>query len=177
MAPIHPTAVVDPGAKLADDVSVGAFCYVGPDVELDAGVELRPHALVTGRTRIGPRTRVFSFAVLGEEPQDKSFQGETTRLEIGADNVSVVEGPLAEGWREQAPYSLVVIAGGVASVPDAIADQVADGGRLVTVVRDAGGLGRASLFKKVGTVLSGRVVFDAATPVLPGFERETGFVF
>jgi UDP-N-acetylglucosamine acyltransferase len=84
---IHPTALVDPGAELADDVRVGAYAVVGPEVLLEAGVEIRPHALVTGRTRIGAGTRVFPFAVLGEEPQDKTFSGEATELVIGAGNV------------------------------------------------------------------------------------------
>lgn len=66
---------------------VGAYVVIGPDVVLEAGVEVRPHALITGRTRVGSRTRVFPFAVLGEEPQDKSFSGESSELVIGADNV------------------------------------------------------------------------------------------
>jgi UDP-N-acetylglucosamine acyltransferase len=82
---IHRTAVVDPAAKLADDVEIGAHAYVGAEVELASGVELRPHAHVTGRTSIGERSRVFPFAVLGEEPQDRSFAGETTHLVIGRD--------------------------------------------------------------------------------------------
>jgi UDP-N-acetylglucosamine acyltransferase len=80
---IHPTAVVERGAKLADDVEIGAGAYVGPDVELAAGVVLRPHAHVTGRTTIGEASRVFPFAVLGEEPQDKSWSGESTTLVVG----------------------------------------------------------------------------------------------
>jgi UDP-N-acetylglucosamine acyltransferase len=80
---IHPTAVVERGAKLADDVEIGPGSYVGPDVELAAGVVLRPHACVTGRTTVGEGSRVFPFAVLGEEPQDKSFSGESTTLVIG----------------------------------------------------------------------------------------------
>jgi len=87
LARIHPSAVVEPSAKLADDVVIGPHACVGPDVELAAGVELKPHALVTGRTSIGERTRVFPFAVIGEEPQDKSFEGKTTHLVIGCDNV------------------------------------------------------------------------------------------
>lgn len=83
MTRIHPTAVVERGAKLADDVEIGPACYVGSDVELAGGVVLRPHACVTGRTTIGEGSRVFSFAVLGEEPQDKSFSGESTTLVIG----------------------------------------------------------------------------------------------
>lgn len=84
---MHPSAVVDPRAKLAGDVAIGAYAVVGPDVELAEGVELGSHALVTGRTTLGPRTRVFPFAVVGEEPQDKSFSGEPSELRIGADNV------------------------------------------------------------------------------------------
>jgi UDP-N-acetylglucosamine acyltransferase len=84
---IHPSAVVDPRAKVADDVEVGAGATVGPEVELAAGVELRPHAHVWGRTHVGAGTRVFPFAVLGEEPQDKSFSGEATELVIGRNNV------------------------------------------------------------------------------------------
>jgi len=84
---IHPSAVVEPGAKIADDVAIGACAVVGPEVELAAGVELRPHAHVCGRTTVGEGTRVFPFAVVGEEPQDKSFTGETTQLLVGRDNV------------------------------------------------------------------------------------------
>lgn len=87
MPRIHPTAVVDPSAKLADDVEVGPFCWVGPGVELGPGVVLANHVSVSGLTRIGARTRVHPFAALGGDPQDKRFAGERTRLEIGADNV------------------------------------------------------------------------------------------
>jgi len=84
---IHPTAVVDRRAKLADDAVIGPFCTVGPEVELAAGVELRSHVHATGRTTVGARTRIFPFVVLGEEPQDKSWSGESTALVIGVDNV------------------------------------------------------------------------------------------
>ncbi|MCP3983947.1 MAG: acyl-ACP--UDP-N-acetylglucosamine O-acyltransferase [bacterium] len=87
MPQVHPTAVVDPGAKLADDAVVGAYATVGPEVELGPGVELRPHAHVWGRTRVGEGSRIFSFAVVGEEPQDESFSGETTELVLGRKNV------------------------------------------------------------------------------------------
>ncbi len=87
MARIHPSAVVESGAKIADDVVIGACAVVGPEVELAAGVELRAHAHVSGRTTVGEGTRIFPFAVLGEEPQDKSFSGEATELLVGRDNV------------------------------------------------------------------------------------------
>ncbi len=87
MAQIHPSAVVDRRAKLADDAVIGPFCSVGPEVELGPAVELRSHAHIAGHTTIGARTRVFPFVVLGEEPQDQTFGGEATALAIGADNV------------------------------------------------------------------------------------------
>jgi UDP-N-acetylglucosamine acyltransferase len=84
---IHPTAVVDPGAKLADDVVVGALCVVDGEVELGPGVELGPQVLVTGRTRVGARTRIFPFSAVGVPPQTQGFDGRAGELVIGADNV------------------------------------------------------------------------------------------
>ena len=86
MPEIHPSAVVESGAKLASDVRIGAQAFVGPEVELAAGVEIRAHAHVTGRTTIGEGSRVFPFAVVGEEPQDQSFAGESTQLVMGREN-------------------------------------------------------------------------------------------
>ena len=87
MAQVHPTAVVESGARLAADVEVGAHAFVGPEVELSSGVILLPHAVVTGRTQIGERTRVHSFAALGSSPQNRSFEGEAMGLAIGSNNV------------------------------------------------------------------------------------------
>ena len=88
MAPhIHPTAIVEAGAVLANDVEIGPLAVVGPHVELCAGVSIGAHATVIGCTRIGSRTRVFPYACLGGEPQIKDFTGAATRLEIGRDNV------------------------------------------------------------------------------------------
>jgi UDP-N-acetylglucosamine acyltransferase len=84
---IHPTATVEPGALVADDAEVGAYAYVGPDVELCAGVSVSHHAAVMGRSLVGARTRIFPFACIGGEPQDKAFSSDPTRLEIGEDNV------------------------------------------------------------------------------------------
>lgn len=102
MARIHPTAVVEPGAKLADDVEIGAYAVIGPDVHLDSGVSVSHHASVLGSTRIGSRTRVFPYACLGGEPQDQAFAGEATSLEIGTDNVI----------REHATIHLGTLSGG-----------------------------------------------------------------
>jgi UDP-N-acetylglucosamine acyltransferase len=83
---IHPTAVVDPGAKLGDDVTVGPLAVIGSEVELGAGVEVGPHVSIAGRTRIGARTRIYPFAVLGQVPQVLGFDGRAGELLIGEDN-------------------------------------------------------------------------------------------
>lgn len=83
---VHPTAVVEPGARLGEGAVVGPFCIVGAEVALGEGVELRSHVVVRGDTEIGGGTVVFPFAVLGEVPQDLKYAGERTRLRIGPGN-------------------------------------------------------------------------------------------
>jgi UDP-N-acetylglucosamine acyltransferase len=85
MSSIHPTAIIEPGAKLGADVSIGPYCIVGPDVELGDGCSLVSHAVVHGRTRIGPRAKIWPFASIGHQPQDLKYHGEPSRLEIGSD--------------------------------------------------------------------------------------------
>lgn len=87
MPRIHPTALVDPGARLGEDVEIGAYSLIGPHVEIGAGTRIGPHVVITGHTRLGEGNRVFQFCSLGEEPQDKKYAGEPTRLEIGDHNV------------------------------------------------------------------------------------------
>jgi UDP-N-acetylglucosamine acyltransferase len=82
---VHATAVVEPGARLGDDVRVGPFCIVGGEVTLADGVELMSHVVVVGRTSVGARTRVFPFASIGHQPQDLKYKGEPSTLAIGAD--------------------------------------------------------------------------------------------
>ena len=83
---IHPTALVDPSAKLAEGVVVGPFCVVGPGVSLGAGTELGPHVVVDGETSIGARCRFTGQSSIGGPPQDLKYQGGATRLEMGDDN-------------------------------------------------------------------------------------------
>jgi UDP-N-acetylglucosamine acyltransferase len=99
-ANIHPTAVVDPKAKLGAGVEIGPFCCVGPDVELGAGAVLHSHVVVGGRTGIGPRTAIYPFASIGLPPQDLKYKGEPSRLTIGSDTTireSVTINPGTEG--------------------------------------------------------------------------------
>lgn len=84
-ATIHPSAIVESGARLGDGVRIGPFCTVGPDVELGDGCELKSHVVVDGHTRIGARTRISPFAVIGTAPQDLKYRGEPSTLTIGAE--------------------------------------------------------------------------------------------
>lgn len=84
---IHPTAIIDPSARLGDGVSVGAYSIIGADVEIGANTWIGPHVVIQGPTSIGRDNRIFQFASLGEAPQDKKYRGEPTRLEIGDRNV------------------------------------------------------------------------------------------
>jgi UDP-N-acetylglucosamine acyltransferase len=82
---VHATAIVEPGARLGDDVRIGPFCIVGSEVMLADGVELKSHVVVVGRTTVGARTRVFPFASVGHQPQDLKYKGEPSTLTIGSD--------------------------------------------------------------------------------------------
>ena len=87
MSEIHPTAIIADGAKIGENVSIGPYSMVGSDVELDDGVELISHVVVTGHTSIGANTRIFPFASIGHQPQDLKYQGEASSLTIGCNNV------------------------------------------------------------------------------------------
>jgi UDP-N-acetylglucosamine acyltransferase len=86
VARIHPTALVDAGAELAEDVQVDAYAVLGPRVRIGAGTHIGPHAVVDGHTTIGRDNRIFQFCSIGGAPQDKKYAGEPTRLEIGDGN-------------------------------------------------------------------------------------------
>ena len=83
----HPTAIIDPGAKIPASCSVGPYCVIGPEVELGEDCELISHVTIHGPTKIGSHNRFFPFCAVGIEPQDVSYQGEKTRLEMGDHNV------------------------------------------------------------------------------------------
>jgi UDP-N-acetylglucosamine acyltransferase len=86
MATIHQTAVVDPKAKLASDVTVGPYTVIDGEVEVAEGTAIGAHNVITGRTRIGRANRIFHFCSIGEANQDKKYKGEPTALEIGDGN-------------------------------------------------------------------------------------------
>jgi UDP-N-acetylglucosamine acyltransferase len=87
---IHPTAIIAPGAKVGEGVSVGAYSVVGEQVVLEDGCWIGPHVCVEGNTTIGANSKIFQFASIGGAPQDFSYRGEDTRVHIGS-NVMVRE--------------------------------------------------------------------------------------
>jgi len=87
MPNIHPSAVVETGAELAEDVTIGPFCHVGPKVRLGDRVTLVSHVAIGGITTVGAGTRIFPFASVGLAPQDLKYRGEPSSLEIGCDNI------------------------------------------------------------------------------------------
>ena len=84
---IHKSSVIDPKAKILNNVKIGPFCYIGPNVILEDNVELVSNVHIEGNTKIGKGTRVFPFASIGTQPQDLKFKGEKNSLEIGEDNL------------------------------------------------------------------------------------------
>lgn len=86
MANIHPTAIIEPGAQLGENVTVGPYTIIRAHVRIDEGTTVGPHCVIEGHTTIGRDNRIFQFASLGAVPQDKKYAGEPTRLEIGDRN-------------------------------------------------------------------------------------------
>ena len=86
MPNIHPTAVVENGAVIAESVEIGPHCYVGPKITIGSGTRLISHVVITGRTSLGEKNTIWPFSVLGADPQDLKFQGEDVKLIIGDHN-------------------------------------------------------------------------------------------
>ncbi|HZV66709.1 MAG TPA: acyl-ACP--UDP-N-acetylglucosamine O-acyltransferase [Telluria sp.] len=86
MASIHPSAIVDPGAELDGSVEIGPYSIIGPHVRIDAGTVVGPHVVIEGHTTIGKDNKFFQFSSIGAAPQDKKWDGEPTRLEVGDRN-------------------------------------------------------------------------------------------
>jgi protein-L-isoaspartate(D-aspartate) O-methyltransferase len=112
-----------------------------------------------------------------EEDSELARIGRSALVDHRIASVTYVEAPLKAGHRARAPYDVILFGGAVASIPDEISAQLAEGGRMGVVLREPGSVGRAVLITRAGAVLAQRVIFDAATPLLPGFEAEPGFVF
>ena len=104
-------------------------------------------------------------------------EAERTLSGVGTDNAIVVIGPLSEGHPSQAPYDVILLGGAVEHLPQTLADQLAEGGRIVGVLREAGAVGQATLWARHRGALSSRCLFEASLPPLPGISRPVRFEF
>jgi len=116
-----------------------------------------------------------SVIALEQDPLLARLAGENLRA-IGASNATVVTGPLPQGWPAGAPYDVIFLNGATEIVPKVLLRQLKDGGRLVGVLGRVP-MGKAMLYRAVGQDVSGRPIFDAGAPLLPGFAAPPAFVF
>ncbi len=143
---------------------------IGPnDVVLDIGAGTGYGAAVC--------SRLGATVVALESDPAMLAQSQRILSELGADNVVTVEGPLKEGYPQQAPYDVIVVSGAVEAIPDGILRQLAPNGRLVAVVAERGRAPSARLARNCAGRIGFMTICDASVPCLPGFEIEPGFVF
>jgi protein-L-isoaspartate(D-aspartate) O-methyltransferase len=175
-----------------------AIAYLDIDVPVDAAggrALLKPMVLakLLQAAGIGEGDRVldvgcatgYSAAVLArlagevvalEEDGALARTAGETLAASGASNVSVVSGPLPDGWAQGAPYDVIVVEGASEVVPAALLSQLKDGGRLLAVI-GTGPMGKATIFRRSGGHPTAQTLFDATAPLLPGFARPAAFVF
>lgn len=202
---IRTNRVIDPAvvAALAEvprevfvPKAMRGFAYVDEDLDVGGGrfiLEPLTVARLLIATGIKPTDVVLNIgdatgyvtAVVSKLAQtvvalesDADWAGRATQslTDLGVDNAAVVRGPLEQGYAAQAPYDVILLSGAVAEIPAALCRQLADGGRLAGVV-GASGVGKGTLVVRVGDTFGRRALFDAVTPVLPGFQAKPKFVF
>lgn len=140
----------------------------GDEIVLDIGTGLGYSAAVMAR---------LAEAVIAlEEDETMAAEAEASLSEVGADNVAIVTGPLAEGAPKHGPYDVIVVEGAVEVVPQVVLDQLKDGGRIACIFSE-GTLGVCRIGYFVDGAVSWRSAFNASAPVLPGFEMAAEFVF
>ena len=169
-----------------DDVPLGSGRYMMEPMVLARLIQsLQPQpedqALVAASGRgygVAILARLVGSVVAVENNADLSASAQQTLRDLRVSNIQLVAGLPEQGAAASGPYDVILIEGAVQEVPHAIADQLAEGGRLATVLADpSGALGVAQLFVKQGGVTSGRPLFDAGTPLLPGFTPPPKFTF
>lgn len=121
-------------------------------------------------------SRLAGSVVALEEDAELAASARTALAGIGAANVEVVVGPHTKGWPAGAPYDVILVGGAVEVLPDALPEQLAEGGRLI-VIKGVGQAARALLYTRTGRDVGSRVLMNAAAPLLPGFAAEPSFQF
>lgn len=140
----------------------------GDELVLDVGTALGYSAALM--------SRLAEAVVALEDDAARAREAQAALAEISADNVAVVEGPLPDGAPQHGPYDVIAIEGGVEELPRALEDQLKEGGRVACIFME-GALGTCRVGYKMDGHISWRFAFNAAAPVIPGFERRPSFVF
>lgn len=144
---------------------------VGPDdfvLDVGAGMGYGPAVLA----------RIASAVIALECDESLAEAAQNALAKDGAADTAVVHtGPLAEGWASEGPYDVIICEGAIVDDPTGLLDQLAEGGRLVAMQRDASGIQRGTLLINRKGAISKRTAFDGATPILPGFEPAPAFTF
>lgn len=172
-------------AYVDDDLPLGGGRYmmqpmVAARLLQAAMVEPKDTALVVG-AGVGYEAAVLAqlarSVVALEENPELARTGRSALVDHRIASVSYVEAPLRFGHRQRLPYDLILFGGAVSEIPGDIAGQLAEDGRIAVVLRQHEGVGRATLITRTGGRLAHRVMFDAATPLLPGLAAKPAFVF
>jgi len=121
-------------------------------------------------------SQLVGAVVAVESDSALAQQATRTLTGMGIDTVAVIEGGLRDGFPDQAPFDIIFFDGAVGEIPESVSSQLAEGGRLVAVVA-GNGVGKGVQVTRRRGILTSREVFDAGTPLLPGFERKRAFVF
>lgn len=173
-----------PFAYVDEDLAIGKHRYMMEPVVLArllqlADLQPSDNALVvgagTGYAAAVMAGLVQSVTALEADPALTDFAAKAL-AEVAPGKATVVKGDLKAGWPPRSPYDVILIDGAVSSLPAGFKAQLADGGRMVCIVRE-GPVGRATLVTRAGDSYGSRQEFDAMTPILPGFEKQPGFVF
>ncbi len=137
------------------------------DVVLDVGCASGYSAAVL--------SHVASTVVALESDSELAGRASAALATLGVDNVAVVTGALQEGDAQHGPYDVIIVEGQIPAVPKALLDQLAEGGRLLAVIDQGAGPGRATLYSRTAGVVSHRIIFDATAGRLPGFVATVPF--
>jgi protein-L-isoaspartate(D-aspartate) O-methyltransferase len=131
-------------------------------------------------------SRLAAAVVALEEDPGLAEMAQANLRHVGVANVTVATGSLSAGWPATAPYDVILVEGGVETIPQALFEELSAGGRLITVVYEGSGdaagpldgkVGKATLYRDVKGEVGGRTLFDASAPLLPGFAKARAFVF
>jgi protein-L-isoaspartate(D-aspartate) O-methyltransferase len=172
-------------AYVDEDLPLGGGRYVMEPMVVGrllqaAAVAAKDTAMVVG-AGVGYEAALLSVlarvVVAVEDNAELARIGRGALVEHRIASVQYVEEPPQQGHRARSPYDVILFAGAVAEIPDEIAAQLGEGGRMLAVIRSGAGMGRATLTSRTGGLLAHRVIFDAATPLLPGFRPKPAFVF